>query len=134
MIRDLQPISICEDEGFVELIKRAWPHYKMPCRQTFTTKIEKLYLDYVVLLRDKLSQAKHVAITSDGYSQKYTQRQFDTISVHYLSKNHTLESAVLDLVHVNAVSHTGEVIQDILRIILDKYDLKSKPFDRTNSF
>ena len=38
MIKDLQPFSIVEDDGFKELIFELEPRYKIPSRKYFTEK------------------------------------------------------------------------------------------------
>jgi hypothetical protein len=43
IITDTQPYSMVEDKGFLALMKFAFPHYKVPCRNYFVSYIEKLY-------------------------------------------------------------------------------------------
>ena len=41
--RDVRPISIINDVGFLNLLKEAEPHYVVPCQTTITRSLNDLY-------------------------------------------------------------------------------------------
>ena len=42
--RDIQPISIVDDIGFLSVLKEAEPRYIVPCRTTIMRRIDDLYV------------------------------------------------------------------------------------------
>jgi hypothetical protein len=62
----MQPLSVVENEGFIELVKVLDPRYQLPSRSTITRsllpkKYERLKDD----VKLELAQVKHVALTTD---------------------------------------------------------------------
>ena len=47
IVSDCQAYSVVEDDGFIALIKLAFPKYKMPGREFFKSYITKLYEKYL---------------------------------------------------------------------------------------
>lgn len=124
IVLDLRPISICEDPGFNYLIMNAFPHFNMPSRATLTRRIEALYKSKKLAFMEDLADAKYVAITSDGYTQKYTQKGFDTTTVHY-AKNGELKRGVLDTSEFKEISHTGLAIKATIKKTCDNFKITS---------
>ena len=55
---DIQPFSIVEDTGFNELIKDAYPNYKLPCRTYFSQNvIPSMYVELFEDIKIKISAA-----------------------------------------------------------------------------
>jgi hypothetical protein len=83
IITDTQPYSMVEDKGFLALMKFAFPHYKVPCRNYFVSYIEKLYEEKVKVLTEKLKETAHVALTTDLWSSLYRKksRYIDNIDI-----------------------------------------------------
>ncbi len=69
-------LSIIDDIGFNELMKFAFPNYKIPCRATITSEIEKNYNNAKQLLKDEIQKVKYVGVTTDAWTSKYTQKRF----------------------------------------------------------
>ena len=44
--RDIQPISIVDDVGFLNLLREAEPRYVVPCRSTISRCIDDLYVSH----------------------------------------------------------------------------------------
>ena len=62
------PISVVEAKGFHDLIVFLKPDYTVPCRQTMTVWLEKMYSKAAGSLREILSLAEKVAITTDAWT------------------------------------------------------------------
>lgn len=54
---DILPISIVEGEGLCHLIAFLEPEYTVPCSQTITARLEKMYTETAQFLRNILSTA-----------------------------------------------------------------------------
>jgi hypothetical protein len=65
---------------------------------TFMPRIEKLYEKEKNKLEKELNECDFVAVTADGYTQKFTGKHFDTITAQYLPKgSDVMKSKVLEL-------------------------------------
>ena len=60
---DMLPMSVVEGTGLRNLISFLEPTYTVPCRQTMTVRLEKMYRE-AASLREILSSADKVAITT----------------------------------------------------------------------
>ena len=84
IVKDLQPVSIVEDEGFCNLIHFSFIDYKVPCRDTITKRIEKMFESEEKNLILDLEKAAHVAITTDGWTSQQNQKLYVTYTVAYI--------------------------------------------------
>ena len=73
-----------EDTGFKEFVDFAFPEYKMPSRSTITLLIEKAHEAAKKELHQELERVDHVSVTTDGWTSKYGQKSFTTVTLHYL--------------------------------------------------
>ncbi len=90
------------------------------------TRIESKYKTEQSGLQDLLQSAEFVALTADGYTQKYTHKQFDTVTVHFFS-NGVLKNKTLDLAQIKASeSHNSDAIKEALKKLLLKFDIQGK--------
>lgn len=125
IILDIQPMSIVTDQGFKRLIRTAWPKYSMPTRQTFANRLNSKYDKHFSELKKELNKTKHVAITEDGYTSKFTQDKYDTVTVHFV-KDHRLVSRCLELFRFDGHAHDSEHIKDNLLSCFDSWGIRSK--------
>ncbi|XP_046335904.1 E3 SUMO-protein ligase ZBED1-like [Haliotis rufescens] len=100
IVKDLQPFSIVESEGFVNLVKTLEPRYKLPNRKTLSKKIiPEMYEETKQEVIDKLSQAEAVSLTTDGWTR------------------------------IIEESHTGVNIGKVLKDALEEWGLQHKQTD-----
>jgi hypothetical protein len=78
IIRDLQPISIVEDDGFCKLLHFFQPDYQLPWCDTITRRIEKIFFDEELHLIKNLEKALQIAAKTDGWASQQTQKLFAT--------------------------------------------------------
>jgi len=65
--KDVQPFSMVADEGFLDLMKKMDPKYKLPSRNYFRdVMLPKLYDELKEHLKSELNVVNYVAITTDG--------------------------------------------------------------------
>jgi hypothetical protein len=96
IIEDLQPLSIVNDAGFNKIFNAAWPDFEMAVRLTIN-QLETLYNSQLEFFKNELRNVDYVALTSDGYTAKYTNQNYDTITIYHY-KSSTLKSKVLNFV------------------------------------
>lgn len=127
IIMDMQPFSLVEDKGFNVLIKSAYPDFIMPSRHSITESIELEYLSAKKELEIELAKAEFVSSTSDGWTDKFTQRLFATVSAHYYSPNDpiTIKSVVLETYDFGVESHTGANIASQLKSCFESWHITS---------
>ena len=90
---DTLPVCFVEGDGFRDLMAFVEPEYKVPCRQTMTTRMEAMYKKKADSLRRALSNAKSVAITTDAWTALTTE-SYVTITAHYFD-GWVVKSAIL---------------------------------------
>lgn len=87
------------------LLKSIAPNYEVPGRKYFTSYIDKVYHEKVDILRAKLLNANHVALTADLWTDPRNMVDI-TITCHTI-----IDFKLYDLVLVTRMiylAHTGE--------------------------
>ncbi|XP_063220505.1 E3 SUMO-protein ligase ZBED1-like [Bacillus rossius redtenbacheri] len=122
--KDLQTLSIVEDEGFKLFIRELEPRYSLPTRRTLTRKIiPELYTLARQQLQNKLNDVEYVAITTDVWTSLNTQ-SFMTVTVHFVANNE-MQSAVLET-KVLVENHTALYLSSVLKSLLTEWNLINK--------
>lgn len=127
IIMDMQPFSLVEDKGFNLLMQAAYPDYIMPSRFIITEAIDLEYLSVKRELEIELAQAEFVSSTSDGWTDKFSQRLFATVSAHYYNPKDpiTIKSVVLETYDFGVESHTGVNIASQLKSCFESWNINS---------
>lgn len=126
IVKDLQPFSIVEDDGFKSLINYLEPDYKIPTRNTLsTTFLDAQYTAVANKVKEELRSASHISITSDGWTSR-TMTSYQAITAHYL-KNWELKSALLGCFECHE-RHTAENIKTEIIRLLSEWEIKDKIF------
>lgn len=123
--KDCRPISIVNDEGFVNIMKIATGcnTYSAPCYSTITEKMHHIYSEECKTLSSKLQAAPAVSLTADFWTSAQN-KAYLGITVHFIEE-WTLKSCVLDVFEV-AESHTAEVCGQTLVNTAEKWGIKDK--------
>ena len=89
------PISIVEDEGFLELIKCLDPNFKVPSKTYFMKSImPDMFSELTNLLKQKIDNSWAISLTTDSCTSRAT-ASYTTITAHVMDKDFQLESFVL---------------------------------------
>ena len=64
IVKDYQPFSIVEDEGFINLLKILAPKYKIPNRKLIAKIVDEKYSKVVKCVKNKIHD-KDLTITAD---------------------------------------------------------------------
>lgn len=118
--------SIVEEDGFIKIFNLGFPDFKMPCRETVTRLIENKYYATKQLLLKELSSVTSVAITTDGWTAKYSNKCLTTITVHYINPRtqQDLKAVVLDSHDFGFDSKTAENISNQLNSTFVEWNIK----------
>ncbi|XP_061734385.1 E3 SUMO-protein ligase ZBED1-like [Nerophis ophidion] len=125
IVKDLQPISIVEDQGFRHFMKVVDPRYQIPSRKSMMTgEIPKLYEHAQKTVKDSMQSASSVVLTTDMWTARTTEGYL-TLSGHFIDKDWQMQSCNLATIHV-AVQHTADNISELLKKTTDEWGITSK--------
>ena len=62
--RDIRPISIVDDVGFLNLMKEAEPRYTVPCRSIISWYIDDMYVQEKRVARSMLADVDYLCCTA----------------------------------------------------------------------
>ncbi|CAL9708171.1 unnamed protein product [Knipowitschia caucasica] len=94
IIRDGQPFTVVEGEGFTNLMKISDPQYKLPSRESVKAMVEERYQKNRKTAAEDLKKASAVSLTAD----MWTSRNMDAylgVSCHYLADSLDLTTVLL---------------------------------------
>lgn len=125
VVKDMQPFSIVEDEGFRDYSKILNPRYALPSRRTLTrSMIPELYRVECARLSLQLEKAHSVAITTDSWTSRNNQSYLG-VTAHFIDVDWKLHSAVLETAHM-PTSHTSANLAAELKRIFQKWNIHLK--------
>ncbi len=126
IVKDLQPISIVEDEGFRHYSKELDPRYVLPTRKTLReTLIPDVYDKEMQKLQEDLDKAKHVGITTDMWTSTATD-SFNTVTAHYL--NHDLGCIQCKILECSKFQerHFAKALEEEIKRVTVKFKIDKK--------
>ncbi|XP_049425257.1 E3 SUMO-protein ligase ZBED1-like [Epinephelus fuscoguttatus] len=125
IVKDLQPVSMVEDQGFRHFMKVVDPRYQIPSRKSLMTgEIPKLYEQVKKTLKDSIQSAGSLVLTSDMWTARTTEAYL-TVTGHFIDKDWQMQSCNLATYHV-AVQHTADNICELLTKITDEWSISCK--------
>ncbi|XP_065658221.1 zinc finger BED domain-containing protein 4-like isoform X2 [Hydra vulgaris] len=121
---DIEPFSIVEDTGFNELIKDAYPNYKLPCRTYFSQNvIPSMYDKLLEDIKIKVSATNYLSLTTDIWTADTAKIAFLSITGHWTDPTKfSQETAVLRVIHFPE-NHTGVHIKEYLQKGLESFKI-----------
>jgi len=123
IIRDCQPISFVENEGFRELIKTFDPNYLIPGRKHFSTiYLPRKYAEVKNVLIQKIKiNSIWVTLTSDAWTS-YSGQCYLSVTCHYLTEEWKREDFFLRLFPLTE-SHTAKYLNEIITNVLIDFNI-----------
>jgi hypothetical protein len=124
--KDLQPVSVVEDEGFQQFVHALDPKYQLPSRKTVRNKlIPELFQKETEALKQELAAASSVALTTDLWTSQSNQ-SFMAITAHFwCSERASLQSRVLDCARFEG-SHRSPAIQEAIEKACGEFQIRNK--------
>lgn len=125
LIKDYQPFSIVEDEGFRNLIKILAPGYQIPSRKYLSKSLlDKMYDDCYKKVTNNLKEVKGICITTDHWTSAANE-SYIGVTAHYINDNFKLCSVLLQCIKFEG-AHTAVAIATELRRVLNCWNLRHK--------
>ncbi|KAK4322167.1 hypothetical protein Pmani_007078 [Petrolisthes manimaculis] len=125
IVKDMQPLSVVEDEGFRELVTGLDPRYTLPSRRDLVrTHLPRLFQLEKQRLHEELASANYIALTTDIWTSRQT-RGYITVTAHYILPRWSLQSCVLETARLKK-EHTAENIADEIRRVCNEWDVLHK--------
>ena len=69
--RDIRPISIVDDVGFLSLMKETESRYLVPCRSTISQHLDDLYIEQKRNVRGMLGSVEFLCLTTDMWTSRH---------------------------------------------------------------
>lgn len=125
IVKDMQPFSVVENDGFRDFVNALDPRFNIPSRMTLSKNyLQNLYAGEIKKLKMDLAAAEYIALTTDGWTSRQT-TSFLTVTCHYITSEWELRSAVLNTVHLK-MDHSAQNLADELSLICNQWDISNK--------
>lgn len=122
--KDLQPLSIVEDQGFQGFVRALDPKYKLPGRKKLTeTHLVKMFDECKGKVRASLQNASSVVLTTDMWTSVSTEAYL-TVTCH-LIEIWQMREFVLET-HTFQEQHTADNISLALKRITEEWGITNK--------
>ena len=123
--KDLQPLSVVEDSGFIDLMEYVEPKLKLPSRSTLTHSwLPDIYETEKSKLKSLLASVEFVSLTCDLWSSIAHESKL-TVTCHFIDSNFHLHSKVLETISMPE-RHTSLNLATRLTEISNNWGIKTK--------
>ena len=119
--KDSQPVATVEREGFKELMKHVAPSYKIPCRKTFGSRLDKKYEELSKDYKRFLKTVKDITLTTDLWSDTLNTRSFLGITAHFLQGSEIVSGVIG--VYDFPTTHTSAHLEEKLRDVCNEWEI-----------
>ena len=119
------PMSLVEDEDFLELVGYLRSGYKSPKRHKLTkVMLPAAKARLVVVMKRKMRSIGHFSLTLDAWTSA-ANRSYIAVTLHGVTAMWVLESFVIDVVPVKC-SETAEFLGEVVKEVLQAWDVDIK--------
>lgn len=120
---DNQPLSIVENTGFRNLMRKVKPKYNIPGRKYFTENIiPHLYEETKSEIRRGVMNATAISVTTDMWTNINNKESFLSFTAHWFDDSFKYHHAVLQMKHFPE-THTANNIKNCLEEIPTLWDI-----------
>ena len=113
IICDQQSFSIVENNDFIAFVATLDPRYKLPSRQTVSTKIQWIYKRQCETLKVYFNNlSSKVALTTDVWTA-CTNQAYMSITLHWINDEWKMKCILLDLIPLHE-RHTGVILANTM--------------------
>ena len=125
IVKDMQPFSIVEDEGFREFLAALDPSFSLPSRTTLTKELlPDMYNTTVIRLKEALKTAEAIALTTDGWTSMTTE-SYIAVTAHYITSDFKMNSCLLECFKYGE-RHTAENLSTELQRCINEWGLEGR--------
>jgi hypothetical protein len=130
LIKDNRPISICNDEGFIEFIREFDPNYQVPSDKAVQQLLAEAYNQIeVVLTRVFNENILSCSITTDLWTAR-SRFGYIGVTCSFIDNDFKFCEAILSIKYV-PYPHTGDNICKVIREIISNWNLNGKVLTMT---
>lgn len=130
LIKDIQPISMCNDEGFIEFIHELDPYYQLPSKKTIQQLLAESYNQIKTILVKKFNEEIiSCSLTTDLWTAK-SRNGYIGVTCSFIDNDFKLCEAILAIQYI-PYPHTGYNICNVLHEIISNWNLTGKVFTLT---
>ncbi len=123
--KDLQPLSVVEDEGFRNFVRTLDPRYRIPSRKHFMEgKIPAMYEECHLKVKKSLDGANSAVLTTDMWTSRATEAYL-TVSCHIIDENWQMQAYVLETCSFSG-QHSADNICTQLKRVTDEWGITDK--------
>lgn len=120
---DKQPLSIVENSGFRNLMRKLKPKYNIPGRKYFTENIiPQLYEETKSEIQRGVMSAAAISVTTDMWTNINNKESFLSFTAHWIDDSLQYHQAVLQMKHFPE-THTVNNIKNCLEEIPTLWDI-----------
>ncbi|KAL7288041.1 hypothetical protein TKK_0017837 [Trichogramma kaykai] len=119
--RDIQPISVVENEGFTTLIKILSPLYKVPSAKTVTKQLEARYEVMKINFIDEIKSSLYYCFTCDVWTD-ISNTSYMGITIHYTTADVEFKSGNLGCIPLSD-RHTAENLAEQFKTVLKDFQI-----------
>lgn len=121
--KDNLPLSIVENEGFIQLMKTVAPLYTLPSRKTITRLLDAKYEILKNKFIDDIQHVSSFTITCDIWTD-ISNKSYLGLTIHYLKTEIVLTKTTIGVIPLEK-NHTSEYIKDELLLVLRDFKIDS---------
>ena len=118
------PISIVDCDSLRQLFHLLEPQYKVPCRQTMTSRLDAMKVKMSSDLTERLQNVPHIAVTTDIWTS-VANEAYLSFTACYIESDWTMKTPVLATVPMEE-RHTQAVIADHLSAVAKEWKIDNK--------
>ena len=95
IVTNMLPLSLVDDEAFREFVNFLEPEYKLPCRQTFTARLDGLKTELCKTVTAEMAAVSSVAVTTDIWTSM-SNEPYISLTGSYITSDWQLVSRTLN--------------------------------------
>nr|XP_046250116.1 zinc finger BED domain-containing protein 4-like isoform X1 [Scatophagus argus] len=125
IIKDCQPFTLVENEGFRALMQLVAPSYVLPSRKTVKDLVDQKYEEEKEKTKKDLQSAIAVTLTADMWTS-INMEAYLAVTCHYVDQDsHELHTSVLGVQHFSQ-KHTADNLAMVKRSLMEEWGIASK--------
>ncbi|KAL0973170.1 hypothetical protein UPYG_G00199880 [Umbra pygmaea] len=124
VVKDLQPFTIVEDEGFRAFVKKLDPSYVLPSRKVLKAMVSERYDKAKEQTMEDLQKAEFVSLTADMWSS-INMDGYLGVTCHYITPEAKMATVVLGVRRFYQ-THTGQHLMEAKALLMAEWGITSK--------
>ncbi|XP_053708914.1 uncharacterized protein LOC128765169 [Synchiropus splendidus] len=122
VVKDSQPFTLVEDQGFRSLLDLLEPTYIIPTRQALKAMVEERFHAEMQKAKEEVQKAKACSLTADMWTSMDMEAYLG-VTCHFITEEDTLNTILLGVEHFPQ-SHTAENLAQAKTKIMAEWGIK----------